>query len=32
MIRFFNARFSLLNEMEVSIADEQILRGGGYMG
>lgn len=34
MIRFYfyNQQLVLQNEMEVSIADRQILRGGGYMG
>lgn len=32
MIRFYNERLVLLNDIEITIADEQILKGGGYMG
>lgn len=31
MIRFYNERLVLLNDIEITIADEQILKGG-YMG
>lgn len=30
MIRFYNERLVLLNDIEITIADEQILKGGVY--
>lgn len=32
MIRFYNERLVLLNDIEITIADEQILKGGGVYG